>query len=64
MGIERAAKLKNFRDDENYAWFTCPKCGLTGIIDKEQYEGKVSIDCPECDFHKTIDFRESEIDAI
>ena len=44
--------------DKEYATFNCPKYNLFGIIDKEQYEGKISIQCPNCDFHKTIDFRQ------
>ena len=36
---------------------TCPKCGLKARIDQDQFEGKVSVDCPECEFHETHDFR-------
>lgn len=44
--------------DDRYATFVCPKCGFSGTIDKDQYEGKVSIQCPlGCSFHETIDFR-------
>lgn len=45
--------LVNPTDDE-YATFDCPKCGLHGVVDKDQYEGKVSIDCPKCEFHEMI----------
>ena len=34
--------------------FCCPGCGLCGDIDADQMEGRVSIDCPECDFHETL----------
>ncbi|KKN03817.1 hypothetical protein LCGC14_1103900 [marine sediment metagenome] len=34
-------------------WFRCPKCNELGAIDEEQADGKVSIVCPNCDFHKT-----------
>ena len=44
--------------DHQYAMFTCPKCGALGIIDKDQFEGKVSMICPStCGFHETIDSR-------
>lgn len=29
----------------------CPKCGVLGKIDEEQFRGKVSIRCSECDNH-------------
>lgn len=50
-------KILNNATNKEYAAFNCPKCNLHGIIDKDQYEGKISIQCPKCDFHKTIDFR-------
>lgn len=50
------AQIFESGDEEIYASLICPDCGLFGTIDKEQYEGVVSIDCPGCDFHKTIDF--------
>lgn len=36
---------------------TCPNCGTRGRIDRDQYEGKVSVDCPECPYHETHDHR-------
>jgi predicted RNA-binding Zn-ribbon protein involved in translation (DUF1610 family) len=37
----------------------CPECGLEAPIDQDQFEGKVSIDCPECPYHETIDFKQA-----
>jgi hypothetical protein len=34
--------------------FLCPGCGLIGRLDDDQWNGRVSIDCPECAFHETI----------
>lgn len=44
------------RNDYLRAMVECPGCGYLACIDKDQYEGKVSIDCPECDYHETHDF--------
>ena len=46
-------RVFNF-SDKCYASFTCPICKMEDIIDKDQYEGKVSIDCPKCKFHETL----------
>lgn len=35
----------------------CPGCGLDAWIDSDQFAGRVSIDCPECDYHETHDLR-------
>ena len=35
----------------------CPRCGVVGSVDADQYAGRVSIDCPECDYHETHDLR-------
>lgn len=35
----------------------CPGCEILAALDKDQYEGKVNIDCPECDYHETHDLR-------
>ncbi len=44
------------------AQIRCPSCGLLGGIDQEQYEGRISIVCPnrECEYHETHDLRESK----
>lgn len=39
----------------------CPKCGFIGSIDKDQFQGNVSIDCPNCRFHETHNL-ESEVE--
>lgn len=36
----------------------CPKCGVWGEIDDDQYEGRVSVYHDGCDFHETHNFRE------
>ena len=38
--------------------YRCPGCSRWGFIDKEQYRGEVSIDCPECEFHETVNLAE------
>jgi len=35
----------------------CPKCGVWGVIDDDQFHGRVSILC-ECGFHETVDLAE------
>ena len=35
----------------------CPECGVWGIIDDDQFHGRVSILC-ECGFHETINLAE------
>ena len=42
------------RDDEVVWQFCCPGCGLRADIDDDQLHGRVSIDCPECDYHETL----------
>lgn len=39
-------------------WLQCPKCGNWGILDGDQFRGKVSTECgtPGCGFHETVDF--------
>lgn len=36
----------------------CPLCDHAGWIDREQLCGEVSIDCPNCSYHETVDLRE------
>ena len=33
--------------------FRCPDCGLVGDVDEDQWFGRVSIQCPECEYHET-----------
>ena len=40
--------------------FVCPGCGVMGKIDQDQYEGRVSIQCPECDFYEIINLKDLE----
>lgn len=52
-------KLKEVKDldrDKLITKLKCPGCGQWGEIDDEQLQGHVSIDCPDCEFHETIDF--------
>lgn len=39
--------------------FKCPKCGIWGDVDDDQYNGKVSILC-ECEFHEIINLKQLE----
>lgn len=50
------AKILTNATDQEYATIDCPGCKALKVMDREQYEGKVSIQCA-CGFHKTIDFR-------
>ncbi len=35
--------------------FSCPDCYRLGLIDEDQYFGRVSLKC-QCGFHETINF--------
>lgn len=43
---------------ESFPLFRCPKCKKTGLIDDDQFHGRVSIVCitPLCDYHETKDW--------
>lgn len=44
------------------AWFLrCPGCGRLGVIDEDQFHGRVSVDCFDeaCPFHETHDFSQA-----
>ena len=41
------------RGGESVIKFHCPGCGVWGVIDNDQYMGRVSIWC-DCEFHETI----------
>lgn len=45
---------------ESFPLFRCPSCKGTGGIDEEQFQGKVSIVCPFCDYHETKDWSTEE----
>ncbi len=38
---------------EPFAVVRCPGCQGAGAIDLDQFQGKVSIDCDNCDYHET-----------
>ena len=44
--------------EESFPLFRCPKCKTSGIIDKDQFHGRVSVVCgnSECDYHETTDW--------
>ena len=46
-------------NQEAFPLFRCPRCRRTGEIDEEQFEGRVSIQCPfeGCNYHETKDWR-------
>lgn len=41
----------------------CPGCGLEARIDQDQYEGKVSIDCPNCEYHERVNMKDESKDS-
>lgn len=51
---------KEYRTDSNFAFVKCPSCGSIGKIDREQFEGKISIICSTCDWHETHDLRDQD----
>lgn len=42
------------RDGEQQIQLKCPGCGQYGDIDGDQFRGRVSIDCPDCEYHETV----------
>jgi len=56
MGIPINPRI-TFADGVKQYWVVCPGCGTMGKVDKDQVEGKVSIVCPECEYHETHDLR-------
>lgn len=34
-------------------WFKCPDCSYLAGVDEDQAQGKVSVLCPMCNFHRT-----------
>lgn len=42
-------------DNTRRALVECPGCGERMFVDNDQYHGKVSMDCPECEYHETHD---------
>lgn len=52
-----------WRDDMLVLRLRCPGCGQFADIDRDQYIGTVSLDCPNdaCTFHETHDLRDAPI---
>jgi hypothetical protein len=48
--------MTGMADTRYYVKIRCPSCKAIGWIDKEQFEGKVSIVCG-CGWHETHDLR-------
>lgn len=46
--------------DESFPLFRCPGCKQVGDIDDDEFHGRVSIDCTNCEYHETKDWSESE----
>lgn len=58
--MSRRGPLKDVEPWGEGRWIAiCPGCGIRARIDRDQYEGKVSVDCPECSYHETHDHRRS-----
>jgi hypothetical protein len=36
----------------------CPKCGKVGVLDEDQFFGRISTECPRegCGFHEMVDW--------
>lgn len=51
------------KNGDLFACVQCPACGRKGWIDRERYEGKVSIVC-ECGWHETHDLRPPELTGV
>lgn len=45
------------RDDEAVIQVECPGCKTWADVDTDQFEGRVSMDCPNCEYHETHDLR-------
>ena len=43
---------------ESFALFRCPSCKSSGLIDDDQFHGRVSIQCETegCSYHETKDW--------
>ena len=46
------------RDTNPVRQAQCPGCGIWADVDDDQWSGRVSMDCAECDYHETHDLRE------
>ena len=43
---------------ESFALFQCPVCKKTGMINEDQFYGRISTECPygDCGYHETRDW--------
>lgn len=46
--------------DEVYAVGNCPICTTFASLDIDQFHGRVSIQCENCDYHETHDLSKKE----
>lgn len=46
-----------WQDNQPVIKMRCPGCGCFAEIDGDQYYGRVSLDCPNCEYHETHDLR-------
>jgi hypothetical protein len=49
------------RDGKIINQLCCPDCETWGDLDDDQYNGRVSIQCPVCDYHETINLSALEV---
>jgi hypothetical protein len=49
----------NILDGKPAVQLKCPKCGVWGYIDDDQYHGRVSTLC-SCGYHETVDLEREE----
>lgn len=56
MEILREGQLGATKD--SFPLFRCPLCHESGLIDEDQFHGRVSIQCPAgvCPYHDTKDW--------
>ena len=44
------------RDGLDVSTLVCPGCGVRGDLDDDQFHGTISVQCPDCGWHETVDF--------
>ena len=53
----RKMRKVNF-DGKDTAYLECPQCGVVGVLDDDQFNGRVSVLCGNgCLFHETRDYK-------
>lgn len=45
---------------ESFPWFRCPGCKGVGTIDDDQFHGRQSIDCTNCEYHEKQDWSKED----